>query len=176
MTTRRKRPSSDAYLDDDPLDENGLLKDGRTYRVPLMLADTGAFIVDSHATPPSRPAPQPTHYRYGRGYLSDVSTGYVVDLRDDATKVGLVDARAPRSPTQVGASTLRPAVSAKPYTPLPRGEAFPTQSGGTWPAYNNQIGAPCECEDGREGRLAPHPSTSSMLICEPARQGQSARQ
>jgi hypothetical protein len=153
MTTRRKRPSSDAYLDldDNPLDENNCLKDGRTYRVPLMLADStdsGPYLVDSRATPP-----HPARFAYRRGYLSDARSNLIVDARSP-TKVGQGTIPMPDFPTRVAPD-------------LPRGEAFPTQSGGTWPAYNNQIGAPCECEDGTKGRLAPHPSTSSMLICQP---------
>jgi hypothetical protein len=151
MTTRRKRPSSDAYLDDDPLDENNCLKDGRTYRSSMMLADStdsGPYLVDSRATPP-----HPARFAYKRGYVSDARTNLIVDAR---------------SPTKVGQGTIPvPAVPTRAYEPLPRGEAFPTQSDGTWPSYNHNIGDPCECEDGTKGRLAPHPSTSSMLICEP---------
>jgi hypothetical protein len=72
------------------------------------------------------------------------------------------DARAPRSPTQVGNFPSMPKREAED---LPRGESFPTQSAGSFPAYNHTIGAACTCENGKAGTLQPHPSTSSMLIC-----------
>jgi hypothetical protein len=167
-TEIRKRRSQDAYLDDDSLDEHGLLRDGRSYRTPLMLADSdsGAFIVDSHATPPRRsPSPPLTMQRGYLAYDRSAVNNAWARMRDSAQDLWR---DAGRSPTKVGSGTIPiPPIPTKPYTPLPRGEDFPTQSGGTWPAYNNQIGAACVCEDGREGRLAPHPSTSSMLICQP---------
>jgi hypothetical protein len=145
LTTRRRRrlPSSDAYIDDDPFDENGVLKDGRSIRRSMIMADSA---------PPPRSSftpSAPPRFRYGVGYVTDMNSGLIVD------------ARAPRSPFQVAQGSV-PTQTAKD---LPRGESFPTQSGGTWPSYNNQIGAKCTCENGRAGTLQPHPSTSSMLIC-----------
>ena len=75
-TIRKRRNRQDAYLDldDNPLDENGLLKDGRSYRSSMMMADFGAFIIDSHAVPPR------SSFVYKRGYLSD-QRGHIVDQR-----------------------------------------------------------------------------------------------
>jgi hypothetical protein len=49
----------------------------------------------------------------------------------------------------------------------PRQVPWPSQSAGTYSTYNHTIGAICTCPDGTEGRLKPHPSSMSMLICEP---------
>jgi hypothetical protein len=88
----------------------------------------------------------PVRFHYGRGYATDAGTGLIADQR---------------SPFQVAQGS----VPTKTAEDLPRGQAFPTQSGGTFPAYNNEIGAECTCANGRPGTLKPHPSTSSMLIC-----------
>jgi hypothetical protein len=147
MTTRRKR-QSDAYIDDDPLDENNCLKDGRTYRVPLMLADSGAFIVDSHAVPRSRFTPSSTsgRFAYKRGYLSDANSGLIVDAR-------------PRE--RISDPTRE------------RGEsgqiAWPQSTANIVPMFNNAIGAKCVCESGEAGTLQPHPTIASSLYCVPSR-------
>jgi hypothetical protein len=134
-TIRKRRNRHDAYYDDD------VVQDGEIVRTRMTMADSAMRDVIHQMHPP--------RIAYKRGYCTDVNSGLIVD------------ARAPRSPFQVAQGSV-PTQTAKD---LPRGESFPTQSGGTWPSYNNQIGAKCTCENGRPGTLQPHPSTSSMLIC-----------
>jgi hypothetical protein len=78
----------DAYLDDNPFDENGVLKDGRSYKVPMTLADSAmiAGIRDKYRTP----------FVTRHGYVT-------------------VDARAPAvSPTVRGANNTAPDKPADP--------------------------------------------------------------
>jgi hypothetical protein len=136
MTTRKqRRRARDAYLDD-----LNIAADGEVVRVPHYLADSAGA---------SNWLARPPVIRYGRGYCVDAASGLILDQRNGGNQ----------SPFKVGA------VPTSYYEDLPRGEAFPTQSGGTFPAYNNEIGAACECANGKAGTLQPHPSTSSMLIC-----------
>jgi hypothetical protein len=137
MTTRRKRPSSDAYIDDNPLDENNCLKDGRSYRSSMMLVDStdsGPYLVDSRATPP-----HPARFAYKRGYLSDARTNLIVDQR----------IKAPKLPT-----------GTEPE--LTRGADWPTANSGLYSYWQHAIGEPCTCANGADGVLTPHPNQSSL--------------
>jgi hypothetical protein len=42
---------------------------------------------------------------------------------------------------------------------------WPTQVSGVYPTYNNAVGDPCRCQNGRAGQLHPHPTMASALIC-----------
>jgi hypothetical protein len=49
----------------------------------------------------------------------------------------------------------------------PHDADWPTASAGVYNASAYTAGDPCTCEDGSAGRLAPHPSIVSALICQP---------
>jgi hypothetical protein len=42
---------------------------------------------------------------------------------------------------------------------------WPTQVEGVYPMYNNAVGDPCKCRNGKPGTLRPHPTMASALIC-----------
>jgi hypothetical protein len=78
----------DAYVEDDPFDENGVMKDGRSYRFPAWLCDSRMRYVPDVAAHSEAPAPA-LHY-FGMGYCFDGSRTQISDatalwyqLRDD---------------------------------------------------------------------------------------------
>jgi hypothetical protein len=154
MRRRRKR-QSDQYLD---LDDD-IVKDGELVRQSMLLADGGAFnLIDSHAARQRSPAPPP---RFGRGYIfSDrgASNAAYYQARDAAQHLWR---DAGRSPNRVGGGNIARAEAED----LPRGEPWPTQSGGVFPMWNNQVGAKCSCENGKPGTLQRAPDNSSVLYC-----------
>jgi hypothetical protein len=133
--TTRQRRQSDQYFDPGDYDEHGTLRDGRTARFPMHLVDSSAGL-QSRFTPPTPPG----RFAYKRGYLSDASTGYIVDARS-VERIS--------DPTQQG--------------------GWPQQTSNVVPAFNNKIGAPCRCESGEAGTLQPHPTIASSLYCVPDR-------
>jgi hypothetical protein len=77
-----KRQTRDAYLDDDPanpFDRDGVLKDGRSARVPMQLADHALALRDVvHQQHP----PATGRFAYKRGYLTDIGSHRIVDARE----------------------------------------------------------------------------------------------
>jgi hypothetical protein len=75
----------------------------------------------------------------------------------------LHDARAPAtSPTVRGAGSIAPDTPSDPVQ-----QPWPTSNSGNYPIWGYSPGQSCKTVEGKPGKLCPHPSNSSILICMP---------
>jgi hypothetical protein len=75
----------------------------------------------------------------------------------------IVDARAPAtSPIVRGAGNAAPSKSSDPER-----NDWPTSNSGNFPIWGYSPGQSCKTVEGKPGKLCPHPSNSSILICMP---------
>jgi hypothetical protein len=134
----KRRKSRDAYYDDE------IVADGEVVRTRMTMADA-AMVSGIHAKYPRG------GYHYGRGFVRDSASGLIVDARAPAT-----------SPIVRGAGNAAPSKSSDPER-----NDWPTSNSGNFPIWGYSPGQSCKTVEGKPGKLCPHPSNSSILVCMP---------
>jgi hypothetical protein len=192
MSRRRNKPLSDAYLDPDVFDEDGLLRDGKTYRCNMLLADSAPR---SRYTPARMADHAPPMIAYKRGYLTDTRNGRIISRRPGAAPIqdrtvaldaasrsyfAMKDAMSsewrtwPRRADSCCGGCASDGIADPVPTrqkPFPKGgySPDPSSSGGSqWPdpaslGPSQKVGAPCTL-NGVAGRIERH---GDQFICVP---------